>query len=67
MLKQHQFRVPEPIAKKIFVQVLSAISYCHSQGIVHRDLKPDNLLIDKSFNVTLIDFGFSCKVQENVR
>jgi serine/threonine protein kinase len=51
-------------------QLLSAVSYCHSQGIVHRDLKPENLLLDKfSANAVLkiIDFGTSTILQRIVR
>lgn len=32
-------------AQTFFIQVCSAISYCHSMGIVHRDLKPENILV----------------------
>lgn len=32
-------------AKIFFLQICSAISYCHSMGIVHRDLKPENILV----------------------
>ena len=29
----------EAEARKIFIQILAAVSYCHRQNIIHRDLK----------------------------
>mmetsp|Transcript_31068 Transcript_31068/g.30521 ORF Transcript_31068/g.30521 Transcript_31068/m.30521 type:complete len:225 (+) Transcript_31068:343-1017(+) len=54
-------QIQEKDAAKIILQVLAAISFCHSKGIVHRDIKPENLLIDSQMNdaVKLIDFGTS--------
>lgn len=41
-------------------QLLSAVSYIHSQGIVHRDLKPENLLITHNGGyLKVIDFGLA--------
>jgi len=44
-------------AKHIFLQILEAILYCHSQGVIHRDIKLENILMDAAGHVTLIDFG----------
>jgi serine/threonine protein kinase len=30
----------EEDARKIFIQIIEAISYCHTHRISHRDLKP---------------------------
>jgi len=51
----------EKEAATIILQILQAVSYCHSLGIVHRDLKPENVLIDKEMNniLKIIDFGTS--------
>lgn len=47
-------------AKKYFSQLMSALSYIHNvQHIIHRDIKADNILLDKNFNIKLIDFGMS--------
>ena len=38
-------RVTEDEAREIMSQLLSAISFCHSNHIVHRDLKFQNILL----------------------
>ena len=46
----------------IFKQIMSAMSYCHSQGICHRDLKPENILFlnkNPDSPIKIIDFGLS--------
>ena len=46
----------------IFVKVLSAVAYMHSEGVVHRDLKPENLLYhssDEDSKIMISDFGLS--------
>ncbi|XP_075703371.1 serine/threonine-protein kinase SIK1 [Rhinoderma darwinii] len=51
-------RLSEEEARAKFLQVLSAVEYCHSQNIVHRDLKTENLLLDENMDIKLADFGF---------
>ena len=54
-------------ARNVFTQVVSGIEYCHSLGILHRDVKLDNILIDESHNVKVIDFGFATIEQPNTQ
>ncbi|GJJ09162.1 hypothetical protein Clacol_003384 [Clathrus columnatus] len=49
----------EKDACKLFAQLISGVSYIHSKKIVHRDLKLENLLLDRSRNVIITDFGFA--------
>ena len=34
--------------------------------MVHRDLKPENLLLDKDYNIKLIDFGLANSIKDSV-
>ena len=38
-------------------QIASGLDYAHSKRIIHRDIKPSNILIDKSENAFILDFG----------
>jgi serine/threonine protein kinase len=43
----------------LFVQVLKALQYAHSNLIIHRDLKPSNILVTPTGEVKLLDFGIA--------
>lgn len=49
---------PEEILE-IMRPVFSALHYAHQNGIVHCDIKPANIMIHKSGNVLVSDFGIS--------
>jgi serine/threonine-protein kinase len=50
--------VPER-ALEIVDGVLEALAYSHQQGIVHRDIKPANVMLTKSGEVKVMDFGIA--------
>nr|AEZ51510.1 CBL-interacting protein kinase 30 [Hordeum vulgare subsp. spontaneum] len=52
-------RFPEPVARRYFQQLVTAVEFCHSRGVYHRDLKPENLLLDAHGNLKVSDFGLS--------
>lgn len=47
----------EDNAKRVFKQLVDCVAYLHSRGIIHRDIKDENIVVDESWNVKLIDFG----------
>ncbi|MEM6426708.1 MAG: serine/threonine-protein kinase [Cyanobacteria bacterium P01_D01_bin.128] len=47
--------------RTIAIAVLKILVYLQSRmpPVIHRDIKPDNVLVDESLNVYLVDFGFA--------
>jgi serine/threonine protein kinase/LysM repeat protein len=52
-------QVPLRQAYHIIEQIGGALDYAHHNGILHRDIKPSNVLIDRSDNTYLTDFGLA--------
>ena len=46
----------------VFRMVASGLNAMHHQGFVHCDIKPNNILLNKSGSIKIIDLGQSCKI-----
>ncbi|NKI35779.1 tetratricopeptide repeat protein [Wenzhouxiangella sp. XN79A] len=44
-------------------QVGEALQYAHANLVIHRDIKPDNVLVDRTGRVRLLDFGIARLVE----
>ena len=58
---QNKGKLDEKEARKILIQIVNALQYCHSHGVVHRDLKLENIMFKdvEDCYVKVIDFGIS--------
>jgi HAMP domain-containing protein len=52
-------RLAVPATLTIGKQVCRALEVAHEEGIVHRDIKPQNLLVDPSGFLKVMDFGIA--------
>ena len=48
----------------VMMEVVCVIGYCHMQNVLYRDLKPENLLIDETGHVRMIDMGLAARISK---
>jgi serine/threonine protein kinase len=52
-------RLSIPRLVQIFEKVAAALVHMHRRGVIHADLKPNNILLSRSGEVKVIDFGLA--------
>ena len=64
VIYSHQELTDDHIQYFIY-QVLRGVLYIHSSSVIHRDLKPSNLLLNKSCDLKICDFGLARGLETN--
>jgi serine/threonine protein kinase len=52
-------RLSVPRLVQIFEKVAAALAHMHRRGVCHADLKPNNILLSRTGDVKVIDFGLA--------
>lgn len=58
-LLEEQDPLPVNEALRLMTDVVGVLEFAHQRGIYHRDIKPSNIMVDKSGQVKIIDFGIA--------
>lgn len=53
---QHRFSIEE--AKFYATELVTFVTFMHTQNVMYRDLKPENVLLDAEGHIKVIDLGF---------
>ncbi len=61
------YRMDDIIPRTYFHQLLDGIEYCHSQRICHGDIKPENLCLNSSAMLKIVDFGLCHELGSSTR
>ncbi len=59
MLSYDDEKVPEDKVIEIAIQICQGMIDIHAHNIIHKDLKPQNVMLTKSGQVKIMDFGIS--------
>jgi serine/threonine protein kinase len=59
--KRHSRNIPLPVknTRSYVKQIAAALQYAHEMKVIHRDVKPQNMLLGRSDEVLLGDFGLA--------
>jgi len=52
-------RLPIPVTITIGKQLCRALEVAHEQGVIHRDIKPQNMVVEPSGFLKVMDFGIA--------
>ena len=63
-LLKSERRIMPTRALEITAEILKALDYSHRNGIIHRDIKPANVMLTRSGEVKVMDFGIARSVAQ---
>jgi eukaryotic-like serine/threonine-protein kinase len=57
-------KLPPVQAVEILRQVCRGLEVAHGENVIHRDLKPQNIMVDKTGRVSVMDFGLAYSLED---
>ena len=66
-LMEQKQEITKKQIKSVANQIVSAMSELHKAKIIHRDIKPDNILIDESGHIWIIDYEIARFYRDEIR
>jgi eukaryotic-like serine/threonine-protein kinase len=51
--------LPTPVALRIAKQMCAGLAAAHEAGVIHRDIKPQNIIIEPTGGLKIMDFGIA--------
>ena len=64
LIKERRY-LSNDMALLIFTEVCKALKYAHERKVIHRDIKPANILISRTGEVKLTDFGVAASMEQD--
>ncbi len=63
LVEQDQL-LPTPVALRIAKQMCAGLAAAHEVGVIHRDIKPQNIIIEPTGGLKIMDFGIARLTQD---
>ncbi|MGH7672497.1 MAG: protein kinase domain-containing protein [Gemmatimonadales bacterium] len=60
-LRPEALALPVPVTLTIGKQLCRALEVAHAEGVIHRDIKPQNMVVEPSGFLKVMDFGIACR------
>ncbi len=60
-------RLPEKEALRVVADSALGLAAAHEQGILHRDMKPSNVMLTRTGEVKVADFGLAVEVEQDAK
>lgn len=61
LAKQPLYEEFKPKLRRIIEQTAQGLAYMHAKGWIHRDVKPENIIVNKTGEVRVIDYSLSLR------